>query len=140
MNLITRRPPEDSLGDAGALAPLSAPVALAIFVFRAACRLRSTRPFPSSESCHLSRVSETSLLPLGKNTFRQRSNTQKAATSHKYHRRGKSARRRRGKEKERERDVGVEGVAPRRCDNCRSNQRAFRQSQQKSPGGGEGQQ
>lgn len=32
MNLITRRPPEDSLGDAGALAPRS--VVLAIFVFR----------------------------------------------------------------------------------------------------------
>lgn len=99
MNLITRRPPEDSLGDAGALAPLSLPPPHSLFLFYAARRLRSTRPFPSSESCHLSRVSEASLLPLGKNKFRQRSNAQKPATSHKYHRRGKSAGRRRGKEK-----------------------------------------
>lgn len=118
MNLITRRPPEDSLGDAGALAPLSAPAALAIFVFRATRYLRSTRPFPSSESCHLSRVSEASLLPRGMYKFRQRSNVQKRATSHKYHRRRKSAGER-GKEKESEKDVGVEGVAPLRYENCR---------------------
>lgn len=61
MNLITRRPPEDSLGDAGAPRPPRSHRRTRYFCFP--CRLCSTRPFPSSASCRLSRVSEASPLP-----------------------------------------------------------------------------
>lgn len=135
MNLITRRPPEDSLGDAGALA---------IFVSCGASSPSQLDLFLSSESC-LPSLSCLRGLPVAarKKISSSKDQTLRSlATSHKYHRGvggggGGSAGRRRGKEKESERDVSVEGVAPRRYDSCRSDQPAasLNRGQQKSIGG-----